>query len=120
VVRLAVHNEDQAQVTFDATHVAVWCEGAADPQPVDFPSTTVRLRKSGFFEGRQRSLASGGLLRLFKFEGRLLEGGRAKGFVFYFSDPLDQSADENEAECSTAGLLRWRATRTARKQSALP
>lgn len=98
---------------FEAVNFAVVCEGEDSPRRMSFGPMSVRFVGPRVFEGRERPIPQDdGFQYLSKFEGRLLGGGRANGFVFYREDDYDPPAGtENLAECSTDGLLRWKAER---------
>jgi hypothetical protein len=80
----------------EARSVPTLCEGETDSQ-IDFPPISVHFFGRRTFEGqRYYQEPSAGARQLFKVYGRLVGGGQARGFVFYFDD-----------NCSTDGLLRF-------------
>ncbi len=85
---------------FEAENVPVLCEGETTARR-DFLPITAKFEDTQTFEGRRYNPPSeAGARQLFKVKGRLLGGGRASGFLFYFDE-----------ECSTDGLVRWTAAR---------
>lgn len=97
---------------FEADRFPILCEGDAAPLRISHPRVTVEFLGPRVFEGRVIPPPRGGLTELFKLQGRLLGDGRARGFIFYSRDGYDPPDEpENDAECSTDGLLRWTADR---------
>lgn len=86
--------------SFEAENVPVLCEDETAARR-EFLPITAQFESRRAFEGRRYNPPSeAGARQLFKVKGRLLGGGRASGFLFYFDE-----------ECSTDGLLRWTAAR---------
>lgn len=100
------------EARFTATNVEVFCEGDSEPQLLTMKRLRARFVGPRVFEGRVRPLPQPGESQtLFKFQGKLIGKAAVRGFVFYRDDPVDTPSEENVAECSTDGLLRWSATR---------
>jgi len=87
------------------------CEGDATASTKSSPVIVAEFKGDRVFEGRLYLIPgpSNSAGEMFKVQGKMLGGGRAKGFFFWFFDPSDRP--ENFPECSSEGLLRWTAER---------
>jgi hypothetical protein len=98
------------EAVFHLSDFTYYCENDPVAHHAPFPTLKAQFRTKRLFERRayQAVGPNSTAAYLFKVQGELLGDGRSKGFVFYFVKP----SDAPEAECSTAGLLRWKADRT--------
>ena len=88
------------RAVFEAQNVPVLCADETTARR-EFLPITAKFENTKSFEGRRYNPPSeAGARQLFKMRGRLMGGGRATGFLFYFDE-----------DCSTDGLLRWTAER---------
>ena len=101
LIRVTVSDEGRGQrAVFEAQNVPVLCADETTARR-EFLPITAKFENTKSFEGRRYNPPSeAGARQLFKMRGRLMGGGRATGFLFYFDE-----------DCSTDGLLRWTAER---------
>jgi hypothetical protein len=95
-------------VRFQATEVVLACE--TESSRATLGPITVRFDGRDSFEGASYSVAADGSASYLKLRGRLLPGGRAQGYIFYFEQHPETAP--YEADCSTnGGRYRWHARR---------
>jgi hypothetical protein len=97
---------------FQAKDVSLACEDAfrrSDLGPVNLRFSTARS-----FEGSRYTVDSNGTERYFKVRGELISGDRARGYLYFFEDPVDSppAGALYEPDCGTSGeRYGWRARR---------
>ena len=101
-VRLNVEDGQGQNAVVRAQNVPVRCAGET-VETRNLILSDATFLSNRIFEGRAYNPPppGSGARQLFKVRGRLIGGGRARGFLFYF-----------DTRCSTDGLLRWIAERT--------
>lgn len=99
--------EGTPRVRFRAKNVFIACEDQ-EGRRITFDPITVRFTGARAFEGARYSLAPSGKERYYGVGGRLSPGGRARGFVVFFSNVPQPGPHD----CSTEfGKVVWKAKR---------
>lgn len=110
-VSLIVEKSGPRQARFEAENFEVQCDDGttlrARIPPQDFSFQSKRV-----FQGeRYSSMAMGQVF--YKVRGKLLSGGRAKGYILFIGDQFDPPGGifSDDPDCSSRGRLRWTASR---------
>ena len=106
--RIVHSSGKRAEVRFEATSFEVRCEDGSTFRR-DFRVRSGTFTSRTVFEGYADGRFGGG--DYYRFHGRLLPDGRARGFLFDYINPFDPPPYGAEPECSTTGgKQRWTAT----------
>ena len=102
--------EGTDRILIQAARIPLFCDDDRDRRlsPRPFPAklnARGRFEKVNYFDERTSDQS------MYWYGGRLLSETRAKGFVFYWSDPFDGPVGDSGPDCSTHGKVRWTAKR---------
>lgn len=103
------------RVRFQATRVELFCDDSTRPR-VELGPIALRSNGPRSFEGSRYSLSATGTEAYLKVRVRLLAGGRARGYLYYFQDGLDPppAGQQYVPDCATSGdLYNWHARRVS-------
>jgi len=93
--------------SFEARQIEVVC-GDDDLANRNFRPLRIQFHSPREFQGTRYTTSPSSTERYLSVEGHLAQGGRARGYIMFFSN----SPDPDEPDCSfNAGALLWKATR---------
>ncbi len=115
VMRIVEENGKPRAIRFQAYDVLVRCESADRRRRITEGARTMALQAGRRFHGEFHGLLS--YEEFFAIKGRLRGGGRASGTFLYYLNRHDGAGETDvfDSECSTAGEVRWKATKVDRR-----
>jgi hypothetical protein len=105
--------QNNTRAKFTVKGLPLLCEGGSREQT--FGPTHFKFVGAAVFHGQRYVRLGDGNWSYYEVKGRMLRGGRAKGYVYYLMDSYGP-AEEARPDCNTGGQLYypWRAKRVRR------